>query len=44
MNFDICDMSGLEKYYIDGVHLNHDGNIELAERFSDSILSMGKNK
>ena len=30
MNFDICDMSGLEKYYIDGVHLNQDGNIELA--------------
>ena len=44
MNFHICDMSGLEKYYIDGVHLNHQGNLELAKRFSNSILNLGVNE
>ena len=33
MNFSVCDMSGIEKYYVDGVHLTHSGNLELANRF-----------
>ena len=40
MQFDVCDMSGLEEYYIDGVHLTHTGNVVLAKKFADSILSM----
>ena len=31
MHFDTCDMSELEEYYIDGVHLTHNGNLVLAK-------------
>ena len=44
MNFDVCDMSGLEDYYVDGVHLTHDGNIELADRFFKSICTIQEGK
>ena len=44
MHFDVCDTTGLEKHYIDGVHLTHQGNVELANMFVDSILSMQKRK
>ena len=40
MNFKICDMSDTEKYYVDGVHFTHEGNIELANRFYESILKL----
>ena len=38
LNFLICDMSGTEKFYIDGVHFTHEGNLELASRFYDKIV------
>ena len=44
LNFDICDLSGTEKFYIDGVHYTHKGNIELANRFTHSILNIRQNK
>jgi|TARA_R110000782_G_scaffold53845_2_gene114261 lysophospholipase L1-like esterase len=40
MGFNICDLSGLEKYYIDGVHFTHKGNIEIAKRFMETILNI----
>lgn len=40
MNFEICNMSGMEKYYIDGVHFTHRGNLELAKRFGNIILGL----
>ena len=43
MNFTTCNMSGLEKHYIDGVHLKHNGNIELANRFFQSIIKIQGN-
>ena len=36
----VCDLSGLEKYLIDGVHFTHEGNIEIAERFAKEILNV----
>tara|TARA_R100000742_G_C4279616_1_gene104761 strand:- start:9929 stop:10486 length:558 start_codon:yes stop_codon:yes gene_type:complete len=38
MKFDICDLSGTEKHYVDGVHFTHEGNLEIANRFRESIL------
>lgn len=40
MGFSVCDLEGIEDYYVDGVHLSHDGNIELAKRFMYSILAL----
>ena len=44
INFDVCDMSGLEDYYVDGVHLTNDGNIELADRFFKTIYTIQNRK
>jgi lysophospholipase L1-like esterase len=38
MNFKIVDMSDMEKYLIDGVHYTHEGNIEIANRFTNVII------
>ena len=38
MNFKIVDMSDMEKHLIDGVHYTHEGNIEIANRFSNVII------
>lgn len=40
MDLEVCDMSGMEKYYIDNVHVNHQGNVEMANRWADCILNI----
>tara|TARA_R100000951_G_scaffold94750_1_gene83640 strand:- start:382 stop:933 length:552 start_codon:yes stop_codon:yes gene_type:complete len=40
LGFIICDMSGTEKFYIDGVHYTHEGNLELANRFYKKITKI----
>jgi lysophospholipase L1-like esterase len=40
LGFVICDMSGTEKFYIDGVHYTHEGNLELADRFYKKITKI----
>lgn len=37
-NLYVCDLSGVEKYYVDGVHLTHEGNVELANRVAKKFL------
>jgi len=39
MNYNVCDMSGTEKYYIDNVHYTHEGHLELAKRWFRTILN-----
>tara|TARA_R100000278_G_scaffold88081_1_gene67244 strand:+ start:6688 stop:7245 length:558 start_codon:yes stop_codon:yes gene_type:complete len=39
LNLDLTDMSGIEKYYVDGVHFNNYGHIEIARRWSQTILN-----
>jgi len=39
----VCDMSGTEKHYIDGVHYTHDGYKVLANRIANVILQENKN-
>ena len=39
LNFELCDMSGTEKYYIDGVHYTNEGYCELAHRWAEKILA-----
>ena len=41
MDFEICDMSNTEQYYIDNVHYTHEGYNEIASRFAKKILSLG---
>ena len=40
LDFTVCDLNGIEEYYIDNVHISHEGNIELANRFKKSILGL----
>ena len=40
MNLEVCNMEGMEKYYIDNVHVNHQGNLEMAKRWADTILNI----
>lgn len=40
LNFEICDMSKMDPYLIDGVHFDNEGYYEMASRFADKILSM----
>ena len=44
LKFDICSLENTEEYYIDGVHFTHEGNLELAKRFSNSILNIREGK
>jgi lysophospholipase L1-like esterase len=39
LNFKVVEMEGMEKYLIDGVHFTHEGNLEIAKRFSEVIKS-----
>jgi lysophospholipase L1-like esterase len=39
MDYIVCDMSGTEKYYVDGVHYTHEGYVELAKRWCKTILN-----
>ncbi len=38
MHFDICDLTGVEKHYIDGVHFTNEGHKEIAKRWATTIL------
>ena len=38
LNIDICDMSGVEKCYVDGVHFTNEGHKEIANRWAVRIL------
>ena len=40
LNFTVCDLKGIEKYYVDNVHITHEGNIELAKKFKKTILGL----
>lgn len=40
LNFEICDMSNMSEYLIDGVHFDNEGYTEVANRFAKKILSM----
>ena len=40
LNLETCDMKGIEKHYVDNVHFNHEGNIEIAKRWANAILSI----
>ena len=39
LKIDICDMSGVEKDYIDGVHFTNAGHKEIANRWANKILT-----
>ena len=39
LTFDICDMSGVEENYIDGVHFTNVGHREIANRWANTILT-----
>ena len=38
INYDVCDMSGVEKHYIDGVHFTNEGHKEIARRWAMTML------
>jgi len=38
MEFELCDLSNMSDYLIDGVHFTHEGNKEIAKRFLQKIL------
>lgn len=40
IGFEMCDMSGTEKHYIDNVHYTHEGYNEIAKIFAEKILSL----
>jgi len=40
MDFTLCDISGVENYYLDGVHLTHEGNKQLAHKFANTIIGL----
>jgi len=40
MNFEVADLTKMDKYLIDGVHFDNEGYYEIASRFADKILSM----
>jgi lysophospholipase L1-like esterase len=40
MNFIVCSMDGLREHLIDGVHFTHEGYIEVAKKWSKTIMSL----
>ena len=42
LNFTVCELNNMENYLIDGVHFGNDGYKEIALRFCDTILNMGR--
>ena len=40
IGFEVCDMSNMSAYLIDGVHFDNEGYHEIASRFADKIVSM----
>ena len=40
MDFTLCNISGVENYYLDGVHLTHEGNKQLAHKFANTIIGL----
>jgi lysophospholipase L1-like esterase len=39
LKLDVCDMSGIEENYVDGVHFTNRGHIDIAERWASTIMS-----
>lgn len=39
LKLDVCDMSGVEDYYVDGVHFTNAGHKEIANRWANKILT-----
>ena len=39
-NFEVCDMSNMQEYLVDGVHFDNEGYCELARRWAEKILSL----
>jgi|TARA_E500000305_G_C4005559_1_gene229736 lysophospholipase L1-like esterase len=39
LNLDICDMSGVEEHYVDGVHFTNAGHKEIANRWANKIMT-----
>jgi len=39
-NFRVCELKGMKKFLIDGVHFDNEGYKEIAHRFCDIILDM----
>jgi lysophospholipase L1-like esterase len=39
IGLDLCDMTGVEKYYVDGVHFTNAGHKEIANRWANKILT-----
>jgi lysophospholipase L1-like esterase len=37
MCIEVCKFDNMEEYLIDGVHFTHEGNVEIAKRFSKII-------
>ena len=35
----VCDMSGVEEHYVDGVHFTNAGHKEIANRWANKILT-----
>ena len=42
LGFHVCDMGGLEKYLIDGVHFTHQGYKEIAKRWAKKLQEVSK--
>jgi lysophospholipase L1-like esterase len=36
--FEVCELSEMQKYLIDGVHFDNEGYVEIAKRFANKIL------
>ena len=39
LDFSLCDLSGTEVHYIDGVHFSNKGYKEIAKKWANKILS-----
>ena len=39
LNVGVCDMSGVERHYVDGVHFTNAGHREIANRWATKILT-----
>ena len=40
LNFEVCDMTNMKEYLIDGVHFDNEGYTEMAYRWADKILNI----
>jgi len=40
LKFEVCDLSSMDTFLIDGVHFDNEGYCEIARRFASNVLSM----